>query len=550
MISRSAVVLGVLAVVSFSGTATAQPYARFGLSTDSIRIPGNTTFLVESNWTIEARVMFCSNLPGGNQFNVIYEEQYAGAEDKALDGNTTGIVGTAYPGSGPDYIQYLSAITADVWHHLAFVGDADEECLYVDGDKKVCRPRPMAIADDSRSYRSIGFFAEPFPGTSTRPSFRGLIDTLRIDRQRLYHANFMPPTGDLSPAGQTVLLYNFNESANPSMVIDESGYGYNGTPGATGENPTATEPTFGVCGCTPTCGDGCVDPGEECDDGNVDDGDCCSSTCQFEPASDPCAADGNVCTDDVCDGAGHCGVPNTGPCDDGGNVCTDDVCDGAGHCGVPNSDPCDDNDACTFPDVCSGGSCGGAPVVCDDFDQCTQDYCDSGIGCIFTIAPAGGCKSGDLTKLKIKNNADDNRDSIKWKWGKGELTTFGELGNPPASTQYTLCLYAGTGAATIRMPPGPRWTQISTKGFKYKDPSVLSDGAQTAKIKSGAAGKSKVLVKAKGTNIPDTLPPIPLPLPVTVQLVNSTNGTCFEAVYDSAEVLKNEGTLFTANKKQ
>jgi cysteine-rich repeat protein len=32
---------------------------------------------------------------------------------------------------------------------------------------------------------------------------------------------------------------------------------------------------------TPACGDGALDPGEECDDGNLLDGDCCSSSCQL-----------------------------------------------------------------------------------------------------------------------------------------------------------------------------------------------------------------------------------------------------------------------------
>src|SRR5206468_5095592 len=32
------------------------------------------------------------------------------------------------------------------------------------------------------------------------------------------------------------------------------------------------------------CGNGFLDPGEQCDDGNTLAGDCCSPTCQFEPA--------------------------------------------------------------------------------------------------------------------------------------------------------------------------------------------------------------------------------------------------------------------------
>ncbi len=37
----------------------------------------------------------------------------------------------------------------------------------------------------------------------------------------------------------------------------------------------------------PDCGDGVVDPGEDCDDGNLEDGDCCPVTCSFaEPCRD------------------------------------------------------------------------------------------------------------------------------------------------------------------------------------------------------------------------------------------------------------------------
>ena len=31
------------------------------------------------------------------------------------------------------------------------------------------------------------------------------------------------------------------------------------------------------------CGNGAVDPGEECDDGNMVNGDCCDSDCRYEP---------------------------------------------------------------------------------------------------------------------------------------------------------------------------------------------------------------------------------------------------------------------------
>jgi cysteine-rich repeat protein len=63
------------------------------------------------------------------------------------------------------------------------------------------------------------------------------------------------------------------------------------------------------------CGNGAVDAGEQCDDGNTFDGDCCSATCQYEPSGSFCAADTNICTDDICDGAGTCTHPDLPNCE-------------------------------------------------------------------------------------------------------------------------------------------------------------------------------------------------------------------------------------------
>ncbi len=49
------------------------------------------------------------------------------------------------------------------------------------------------------------------------------------------------------------------------------------------------------------CGDGVVDADEQCD-GTA----CCSASCRFESYGTACADDGEVCTRDICDGAGAC----------------------------------------------------------------------------------------------------------------------------------------------------------------------------------------------------------------------------------------------------
>src|SRR5262249_45374126 len=54
------------------------------------------------------------------------------------------------------------------------------------------------------------------------------------------------------------------------------------------------------------CGNGILEPGEQCDDGNALAGDCCSPTCTFEPLGSPCTGTGAVCTSSACNGAGAC----------------------------------------------------------------------------------------------------------------------------------------------------------------------------------------------------------------------------------------------------
>lgn len=115
--------------------------------------------------------------------------------------------------------------------------------------------------------------------------------------------------------------------------------------------------------CSPVCGDGLVRGTEACDDGtaNGTPQSCCTAGCAPQPEGTACD-DGNLCTDDVCDGAAQC-VSTPRSCDDG-NVCTDDSCDPATGCvHVPNTAPCDDGDECTAPDVCAGGVCQSGPPV-------------------------------------------------------------------------------------------------------------------------------------------------------------------------------------------
>src|SRR5262249_38752556 len=210
--------------------------------------------------------------------------------------------------------------------------------------------------------------------------------------------------------------------------------------------------------------------------------------------------------------------------------CGDGILDAGEQCddgNTLNGDCC--SSTCQFE--APGGDCGSA--MCGG-------QCD-GAG---TCAIRTDCKAAGKAGLLLKNNMDDTKDKLVWKWLKGDATSLADLGTPTGTTAYALCIYSGTSAAAIAeadIPAGSLWSAAGTKGFKYKDSAGTNDGVTKALVKSGDAGKAKALVKGKGMNLPD--PSTPLTLPITVHLVNDNN-VCFETVFNS--FIKNDTSQFKA----
>ncbi len=148
-------------------------------------------------------------------------------------------------------------------------------------------------------------------------------------------------------------------------------------------NCEQVDTTLSVPQCTSDaeCDDGAICTSNVCDpsDPNADGFGCvfpnAPSTTICRSASGVCDAD-DRCTGTSPDCPADTPADNGTPCPDDGQVCTDDVCEG-GVCTHPdNSDPCDDGAFCTTGDVCSGGICSGTPLVCDDGKECSVDTCN------------------------------------------------------------------------------------------------------------------------------------------------------------------------------
>lgn len=301
----------------------------------------------------------------------------------------------------------------------------------------------------------------------------------------------------------------------------------------------------------------------------------CSSASQCD--------DSNACTDDTCDPVSGCSnTPNTLPCDDGNpcttadvcssgaclgqiplecddaNPCTDDSCLADGSCvNTANSLPCDDGKLCTAVDTCTAGVCvGQAPIQCDDGDPCTQDSCDDVVGCLNPATPAPTCFVAPASFLQVGDNSKDAKDVIKWKWAKGDAVALGDLGSPDTTTGYTLCLYDSSGgvasvASSLTISAGLPWARTGNKGWRYKDKSGSAAGVRKLQLRSGPSGKTKVLVTAKGINVPTPTPVaadrfFALDPMVSVQLVN-TQGRCWTVDFFAAK--KNSVKAFKAKVK-
>jgi hypothetical protein len=167
-------------------------------------------------------------------------------------------------------------------------------------------------------------------------------------------------------------------------------------------------------------------------------------------------------------------------------------------------------------------------------------------------SPRTGCKQPTLHlkgNLTLKNQSPDSRDSIIWKWVKGEETSVAEIGNPFGADSYTLCLYDGTGQLQIEavIPPGgtcnsvPCWKDLSGTGFKYADKTGAEGDVRKLLMKSGIDGRAKVVAKAQGAGV--AVPALPPVLPLRAQ-VSSSTGTCWEAEFRASGVTKSSPTVF------
>lgn len=130
----------------------------------------------------------------------------------------------------------------------------------------------------------------------------------------------------------------------------------------------------------PACGDGVVEPGEECDDGNSTNGDGCDDDCKFSCVS----------TDPTRDCKSTNACVGMGTCNDTTHVCK---------AGTPAMN----GTACGSNLICDMGTCG--PITCGDGIVSTGEQCDFGAG---NNVHGSGCEPNcQFSCTTTPNSCDD-----------------------------------------------------------------------------------------------------------------------------------------------
>ncbi len=157
--------------------------------------------------------------------------------------------------------------------------------------------------------------------------------------------------------------------------------------------------------------------------------------------------------------------------------------------------------------------------------------------------PALGCRSqvaSDSGMFAATDASPDTKDRLTWAWVKGDATQVDDFGDPTTGTSYRLCAYdetAGvpslvlsTGIAAGGTCGGTACWRATRDGFRYRDPNAAAEGVRKVVLKAGAAGRSRIQVRAQGERL--ALPALPFRQEpkLTVQL-RSSAGPCWEAAY-------------------
>ena len=300
----------------------------------------------------------------------------------------------------------------------------------------------------------------------------------------------------LPPGGGTIMSYCHllaGGLANINLVFGDV---VSAKIGVTVAGATCLEPVG-------TCGNGTLEPGEECDDGNTVGCDGCSPTCHIE----------------------RCG---------NGLVECNEECDDGPANGTPG-DPC--TATCTRAPRCGDG-------VLDPGEQCDDGNTVSGDGCSATCQIEKGCRilhSGQTiwarSNITVQHGAGSGHDRLALRADFSIATPVESLSPPTTGMAIELEAADGTMVVDATLPPGSHWSSHRGR-WLYRDPSGAVDGIRRLEILDVTrGGVPEVVVTVTGRNGSYPVTSAALPATLTVVLgddASAVAGACGRRGFDAS----------------
>jgi len=116
-------------------------------------------------------------------------------------------------------------------------------------------------------------------------------------------------------------------------------------------------------------------------------------------------------------------------------------------------------------------------------------------------APNGSCSGAERASLRIGRMSSGTQLNLRWQ---GDVAA-NDLGDPLATTNYALCLYAdGNLAQQLNVPAGSGWSRAGTSSaprrFSYRQRGGAPDGVDRSALQPGAGRRGRFLVHAGGAS--------------------------------------------------
>ncbi|HXJ37309.1 MAG TPA: DUF4215 domain-containing protein [Candidatus Eisenbacteria bacterium] len=267
-----------------------------------------------------------------------------------------------------------------------------------------------------------------------------------------------------------------------------------------------------ACQLETTCGNHVIDPGEQCDDGNTVAGDGCSDTCQYE----------TVCGDGIKEGIEECDDGNTVAADGCSPTCHLEIC---GNAILDPGETCDDgntsgNDGCT-PTCHHEPLCGDGALdpgeECDDGNKKSDDGCDKSCH----LEPCQVLIPHQTTWAPAKIVATPSRFSLRARFGVSS-SVFDPATVANAGVRIMVDGVSGTRAVDVTVPGGGGWNANAARA-RYRNPGGTAGGVRGIVIRGKEQGVTTIDLKltSQGGAVPslDDVPPT-----VTVLLGGDAGG--------------------------